>query len=862
MSRTRVLRPTTIIPPPLYVDRNADRQLDAIVEDMGRPGYILVARQMGKTNLLLAMKRRRTARGDVVLYLDLSVRFGTPRSLFRHIIDSLIDSANGALDQYTAPISALRNNNAEPNVEYDRSLRFLLRAESSTRFIIILDEIDSLVNVTYSDAVLSQVRSMYFSRGSFPEYYRLTYALSGVIEPSNLIKDKNISPFNIGEKILLNDFSSSEVDLFVRRAGLSLSSASIERLYLWTGGNPRMTWDVCAALEESANEGLEIEADAVEEAVRSLYLTSFDRAPVDHIRHLAASDRELRDAIVAIRYGKSGALSDALRSKLYLAGITSGEDASVLNIKNRVIDAALSESWMAQVSERGSELAASAERYYRSKRYQDAIRAYTDFVRDRPDAGALPTSHRLNLALSRYFTADFDGAVADLKGIKRDTDDQQDSALIEFYIGRTLLEAGEYSDAITHFLVAQSGEGSVSLDATLGVAAAMLKEGSSSNLDEVVKACGDIALRAEHSFGEARSGSVAEAHLMLALALWKRGNWLSAQEHISAAATYGPSTLTPHIMLLRIDMARSRADRVHLAEQLSGLIKDYGAGLESDTLSYFNVTEREIGLTAAHLEKYGRVSALDSFIDHLRESLPAPRPSSRAAVLLRLYRSAHDEDAKRIMAPLLKAITGRYAKEDASGGVVMEALRRLWSDAPEHGRRAGAEQYLREFKQRMTPSLLTPEDIALFTAHAASSYSSGDLVTAHRLIDLLGPFHEVALEIEPVWYVVFLNIQMHVFDLRGHPERAESKAREIIQVLEHGKVDRDGLGTEAASLFDGFLKAARKRLEQPRVREIPIKIGRNVRVRVRSANGDREFLTKYKYVEADVSDLYFERALR
>src|SRR3954452_19790098 len=88
----RSLRPTTIIPPNLYVERAADRQLDNIIEQMGRPGYVLVARQMGKTNLLINMKRNRQAKGDVVHYFDLSTRFDDARALFRYFIDTIISA--------------------------------------------------------------------------------------------------------------------------------------------------------------------------------------------------------------------------------------------------------------------------------------------------------------------------------------------------------------------------------------------------------------------------------------------------------------------------------------------------------------------------------------------------------------------------------------------------------------------------------------------------------------------------------------------------------------------------------------------------------------------------------------------------
>jgi len=53
----KILKKYTTIPEHLYVKRAADKQLEEIINDMQRPGYVLVARQMGKTNLLFHAKR-------------------------------------------------------------------------------------------------------------------------------------------------------------------------------------------------------------------------------------------------------------------------------------------------------------------------------------------------------------------------------------------------------------------------------------------------------------------------------------------------------------------------------------------------------------------------------------------------------------------------------------------------------------------------------------------------------------------------------------------------------------------------------------------------------------------------------------
>ncbi len=48
------------------------------------------------------------------------------------------------------------------------------------------------------------------------EYKRLTFCLLGVATPSNLIADKNRTPFNIGRAITLTKFQLDEVESLIR----------------------------------------------------------------------------------------------------------------------------------------------------------------------------------------------------------------------------------------------------------------------------------------------------------------------------------------------------------------------------------------------------------------------------------------------------------------------------------------------------------------------------------------------------------------------------------------------------------------------------------------------------------------------
>ena len=123
----KALGAATIIPPALYVHRDADRQLRRVVEEMGRPGYVLVARQMGKTNLLLNAKRELQQAGDYFLYVDLSNQFSSAQACFRNIIDTVLDSSDFTWSTAAERCRAIRKEGLPDHKEHERELRALLR---------------------------------------------------------------------------------------------------------------------------------------------------------------------------------------------------------------------------------------------------------------------------------------------------------------------------------------------------------------------------------------------------------------------------------------------------------------------------------------------------------------------------------------------------------------------------------------------------------------------------------------------------------------------------------------------------------------------------------------------------------------
>src|SRR5207237_7379159 len=81
----------------------------------------------------------------------------------------------------------------------------------AARLVIFIDEIDLVRGLPFStDEFFAGIRECYNRRTRDPEFRRLTFCLLGVAAPSDLIRDRRLTPFNIGRRIELTDFTPTE----------------------------------------------------------------------------------------------------------------------------------------------------------------------------------------------------------------------------------------------------------------------------------------------------------------------------------------------------------------------------------------------------------------------------------------------------------------------------------------------------------------------------------------------------------------------------------------------------------------------------------------------------------------------------
>lgn len=351
--KKKILHISAIIPKELYIKRDADRKLAEIIQLMSKPAYISVARQMGKTNLLINTKRELENANNRFVFIDVTNSFKKSQDCFRYIIDQILN-ANEDILEFKEAAKIIRDKRQQQGTvvsteEYQNEIRTILK-QFKGNLIVFLDEVDDLRKHSFSDEIFGQIRKTYFIRETYSELKRITYVLSGVIDPEKLIKTKENSPFNIAIPLYLEDFNYSEFLEFVGKSDLDITEESKRHIYNWLNGNPRMTFDIMSQIEDEFINGHKITIELINKVIDDIYLSSFKNPPIDHIRDLIKHNTEVRKALINLKQGITSELSDEIINKLYLFGIISSKlKRETITIKNKVIELSLSDEWLQKV---------------------------------------------------------------------------------------------------------------------------------------------------------------------------------------------------------------------------------------------------------------------------------------------------------------------------------------------------------------------------------------------------------------------------------------------------------------------------------------------------------------------------------
>lgn len=222
-----------------YVQRASDEIALATIQRKGVTLTIKGPRQMGKSSLLMQAIDAAMKVGKQIAFLDFQMFdqdvLSSADTFYRQFCQSLTEQLD--IPDRVAEFWQGGSGNIQRCTRY---MQTHVLKEVGGPLVLAMDEVDRMFDADYRSDFFSMLRSWHNNR-ALPMYRiwkQFDLALVTATEPYHLIANLNQSPFNVGEVILLTDFTPEQVSDLNQRHGMPLTLGQERQLMALLHGHP------------------------------------------------------------------------------------------------------------------------------------------------------------------------------------------------------------------------------------------------------------------------------------------------------------------------------------------------------------------------------------------------------------------------------------------------------------------------------------------------------------------------------------------------------------------------------------------------------------------------------------------------
>ena len=341
-----------------YVRRKADEEiLEALLKS--ELVYVLDSRQKGKSSLIVRAIADLKVRGVRTARIDFQ-RLGNnllPEQWYAGLLHSIGQELGKTEELFEFWKSNLV---VGPAFRFFAAIEAVLIQGTSEPLVIFVDEVDFCQALPFSvDEFFAGIRQLYNRRSESTDFERVTFCLVGVASPSQLINNQDVTPFNVGRRVEVTDFTREEIEPYgveIARSGRN-GKKLVDRIFYWVSGHPYLTQVLAGGVAARAEIRHPADVDAyvrttlfsaesrqrepnIADAERRLLQTRLPNQSADESRSqiLELHALMLTNSLVPARHDEPAVLA------MLLSGIAI-EEAGSLRFRNRLYRTLFDERW-------------------------------------------------------------------------------------------------------------------------------------------------------------------------------------------------------------------------------------------------------------------------------------------------------------------------------------------------------------------------------------------------------------------------------------------------------------------------------------------------------------------------------------